>query len=103
MFCARILGDNNSNLPKLVQIMVKVLSAGSSLADAESCAKMKILLNQMQSSLPGQVSHQFYVQDIQLRIVIDLMSEHFGICWITESSFLVAGHARNTDSALTSR
>ena len=53
--CCRILGENNGNLPKIVQIMAVVLSKGSSLADAETVGKMKVLLTQMQGSLPPQV------------------------------------------------
>ena len=53
-FC-RILGENNSNLPKIAQVIAVVLSKGSSLADTETVTKMKALLAQLQPSLPEPV------------------------------------------------
>lgn len=55
MFC-RILGAGNKNLNKIVEVFVKVLAHGSELADAETADKILSLLNQMQGSLPPQVS-----------------------------------------------
>ena len=52
---ARILGDNNSNVPKIMQVMAIVLSKGTSLADTETVSKMKMFLTQMKSNLPAQV------------------------------------------------
>lgn len=51
----RILGENNKNLGKIVQIVGIVLSRGSLLAEQETIAKMVTLLNQMQASLPPEV------------------------------------------------
>lgn len=51
----RILGENNSNLGKIGQVIGFVLSKGSSLADSETIVKMKMLLSQLQSSLPESV------------------------------------------------
>ena len=51
----RILGENNKNLAKIVQILSVVLSRGHQLVEPETATKMVTLLNQMQSSLPPQV------------------------------------------------
>ena len=52
----RILGEGNKNLGKIVSVLAVVLSRGNSLVEADVAAKMVTLLNQMQSSLPPQVS-----------------------------------------------
>lgn len=51
----RILGENNSHLPKIIQVMAFVLSKGTSVADVETMARMKVFLSQMQSNIPAQV------------------------------------------------
>ncbi|KAK9810031.1 hypothetical protein WJX72_003666 [[Myrmecia] bisecta] len=58
----RILGEGNAHLAKIVQILVQVLSKKPDLAEAETIAKMVLLLQQMQSSLPQAVFQGFFAQ-----------------------------------------
>ena len=54
----RILGSGNKNLSHIVEVFIKVLSHGTELAEPETADHMVLLLNQMQSSLPPNVSLQ---------------------------------------------
>lgn len=56
---ARILGDNNANLPKIVEVFVKVLAKGDKLVEPEAAAQMATLLKQMQAALPADVFQGF--------------------------------------------
>ena len=55
----RILGDNHAHLPKLVEIMVQVLSKGKTLVEDEDAQGMVVLLKQMQGALPQEVFSGF--------------------------------------------
>ncbi|KAI7835878.1 hypothetical protein COHA_010225 [Chlorella ohadii] len=55
----RILGDNNANLPKIVEVFVKVLAKGDKLVDADVSKQMAALLKQMQAALPAEVFQGF--------------------------------------------
>jgi hypothetical protein len=55
----RILGENNAHLPKLVEIIVRVLAKGKTLIEDEEAAGMIILLKQMQGALPAETFNGF--------------------------------------------
>ena len=55
----RILGENNCHLPKLVEIIVRVLAKGKDLVDDEDSAGMVVLLKQMQGALPQATFNGF--------------------------------------------
>jgi hypothetical protein len=48
----RILGENHANLPKLVDIMVTVVSRGDTLITEDTKGQMAVLLKQMKTHLP---------------------------------------------------
>lgn len=60
---ARVLGENNENLGKIVAVLAKCLSKGSggkdSLVDVATWHKIVMLLQQMNSSLPPPVGSPF--------------------------------------------
>ncbi|PSC74524.1 ARM repeat-containing [Micractinium conductrix] len=51
----RVLGDNNANLPKIVEVFVKVLAKGDKLVEEDVAKQMAALLKQMQAALPAEV------------------------------------------------
>ena len=51
----RILGEGNSNLPKIVSIFVQVLGRGTELVSEEVARQMVALLQQLQASVPQQL------------------------------------------------
>ncbi|KAL4452685.1 hypothetical protein ABPG75_008347 [Micractinium tetrahymenae] len=51
----RILGESNTNLPKIVEVFVKVLAKGDKLVEADVAKQMAVLLKQMQAALPAEV------------------------------------------------
>jgi hypothetical protein len=55
----RILGGSNANLPKLVDIMVRVLAKGELLVKPEDAAGMVTLLKQMQGALPVEMFNMY--------------------------------------------
>jgi hypothetical protein len=55
----RILGENNAHLPKLVEIIVKVLSKGETLVKKEDAGGLLTLLKQMHGALPADVFNGF--------------------------------------------
>lgn len=55
----RILGDNHAHLPKLVEVMVQVLSKGKTLVEDEDAQGMVTLLKQMQGALPAETFNGF--------------------------------------------
>lgn len=44
----RVLGENNANLPRIVEVFVKVLGKGEKLVDGDTARAMAVLLHQMQ-------------------------------------------------------
>jgi hypothetical protein len=56
---ARILGENNAHLPKLVEVIVRVLGKGKALIKDEDAAGMVVLLKQMQGALPAETFNGF--------------------------------------------
>jgi importin-5 len=52
---ARVLGEGNALLPRLVEIFVKVLAKGDKLVESPVAAEMAALLRQMQAALPADV------------------------------------------------
>ena len=50
----RILGDSHSHLPKLVEVLVRVVARGPVLVEDEDRAGMVTLLKQMQGALPAE-------------------------------------------------
>lgn len=56
---ARVLGDVNQHLPRVVQVLVEVLSKGDELVEPEAAARMVALLQQMQAALPPDVFASF--------------------------------------------
>jgi hypothetical protein len=81
-FC-RVLGESNENLGKIVAVLAKCLSKGSSkdgLVDAATWHKIVVLLQQMTSSLPPPVcalwlSHHFS------------FSRPYNLCWVASHIF----------------
>ncbi|BDA40930.1 Importin-5 [Coccomyxa sp. Obi] len=63
---ARVLGENNKNLGKIVAVLAKCIGKGSGgkdgLVDSETWRSIVTLLQQMNSSLPAQVMQGFYSQ-----------------------------------------
>lgn len=55
----RILGANNANLPKIVEVMVRVLAKGEKLVSAEDAQGMVELLKKMQGMLPAEMFNGF--------------------------------------------
>ncbi|KAL4539354.1 hypothetical protein Ndes2437B_g02265 [Nannochloris sp. 'desiccata'] len=55
----RILGENNAHLPKLVEVIVRVLAKGKALIEDEDAAGMVMLLKQMQGALPAETFNGF--------------------------------------------
>jgi hypothetical protein len=52
---ARILGEGNAHLPRLVDALVQVLARGEALVKREDAEGMAVLLRQMQGALPAEV------------------------------------------------
>ena len=52
-----MLGQGNRNLAQIVTVLGTVLSRGNALVEPADAARMVTLLQQMQSSLPPQVTH----------------------------------------------
>lgn len=55
----RVLGENNANLPRIVEVFVKVLGKGEKLVDGDTARAMAVLLHQMQAALPAGVFDGF--------------------------------------------
>lgn len=55
----RILGDNNENLPKVVEVFVRALSSGDKLVELDVAKDMSVLLQQMQGMLPKELFDSF--------------------------------------------
>jgi hypothetical protein len=53
--CTRVLGENNANLPKIVQVLVGVLAKGDALIKPDAAQQAALLLQQMQAALPPDV------------------------------------------------
>ena len=51
----RILGEQNSNLPRILGILAVVLARGTDLASDDTLRRMGILLQHMRQGLPPQV------------------------------------------------
>lgn len=64
-FGCRVLGENNKNLGKIVAVLAKCIGKGSggkdSLVDSETWRNIVTLLQQMNGSLPAQVTSSFYL------------------------------------------
>lgn len=67
----RILGSGNANLPKIAQILVRILGKGTELADEETITRIAVLLRHMESTFPAEVrSHVSLVLKIMCRCVV---------------------------------
>lgn len=51
----RIVGENNVHMPKIVEILIKVLGSGDTLIDTENIPEMANILKQLQGSVPGDI------------------------------------------------
>jgi len=56
---SRVLGEGNAHLPKLVEVMVRVLARGEKLLNPDDATGMVELLKQMQGMLPADVFNGF--------------------------------------------
>jgi len=56
---SRILGQDNCNLPKITEILIRVLSSGDKLVKKEDIPSMVTLLNQLRSALPADVFNNY--------------------------------------------
>ncbi|CAG9464330.1 unnamed protein product [Pedinophyceae sp. YPF-701] len=55
---AAILGENNANLPRVINIMARVLTHGTALVRQEGAQRMATLLQQMHQMMPAEVFAQ---------------------------------------------
>ena len=57
-----MLGQDNANLPAIVDVLVQVLAAGDELVGAADGARAAELLRQMQVALPAEVFAGFVMR-----------------------------------------